>query len=807
MAYAVPANVTILNQQGGNDVQLYTSPTARFEADMAAKPSENRSRRMQVDYSLSASGPWLTETDFVNGFKSDSTTYRGEVYVGFQNGTLQPETKYFYRVYAAYTDGTVASPYSSGSFISVPQVEAPNLQAPSSESDIPVSNLTVDFSWDYSDPNAQGATLHTGSVFWWRVAASVDEPAGDWHVYVARRSGSSIVWWDEDPCFPREGFWNSYSNGLCSPVTDSEHLIATGTTLTQLTLPTTLFPQNQTIEWQVENVKQEWDTNSGLTRPEGGGAGSITLLKLHYHPGPVSNSRFFTITGPTSEPQIISPDDEEGIIASDDQVFEWEFRDPVFGTVQKTAQIRYKPVNDETWTLIDLGEFYADETYTLPANTLVPSTHYEWQVSTTNDRGEVSDWSFSGRFWAILQPGSGAVDAGEGEPIGALGCGTHRAFIYDRGGEIRRGEVTHLARIIWDRRRDDISEASIMVRDWDDDCGELLANTRCWMNELVIFRVNEDETMVRVWEGPITRITYRTDEVEVFAKDVMVYVYRRIMRQGYNDAYRLVNNVQQGLKTVVYRARKIITNALAYDDPNVIAYLTEFNFPDDARQSRVVDRYSRTAWEEVDDLAATAGLDYTTVGRRIILNDTHREIGRLPEMRDGDFGDDPIVSEYGMQMANVFAVTNNAGVYGIADRLVNGEPEFATGFIEQLASAYGEATGAAQEETLTPQALAELQQTLNDQAERNISPRHPTPVVVRVPDNTTLNPEVALGINQLVPGVWVAVRSIGTLREVVQMQKLDRVTMTEERGRETITVTLSPAPATTTDDETPPEEE
>ena len=63
--------------------------------------------------------------------------------------------------------------------------------------------------------------------------------------------------------------------------------------------------------------------------------------------------------------------------------------------------------------------------------------------------------------------------------------------------------------------------------------------------------------------------------------------------------------------------------------------------------------WSTTAWEQVDDLAATAGLDYTVIGRRILLWDTHVPIGRLPTMTDGDFSDSPIVTEYGMQTAHL----------------------------------------------------------------------------------------------------------------------------------------------------------
>ena len=77
-------------------------------------------------------------------------------------------------------------------------------------------------------------------------------------------------------------------------------------------------------------------------------------------------------------------------------------------------------------------------------------------------------------------------------------------------------------------------------------------------------------------------------------------------------------------------------------------------------------------------------------------------------------------------------------------------------------------------------------------AERSISDRFPPPVVVRVPDNTTLNPDAVVSIQQLVPGVVLPLRSTGTLRTVVASQKLDSVSVSEEDGKETITLVMSP---------------
>ena len=66
--------------------------------------------------------------------------------------------------------------------------------------------------------------------------------------------------------------------------------------------------------------------------------------------------------------------------------------------------------------------------------------------------------------------------------------------------------------------------------------------------------------------------------------------------------------------------------------------------------------------------------------------------------------------------------------------------------------------------------------------------------MVRVPDNSTLSPDLNVGINQLVPGVWIPIRCDGGIRTVSQWQKLDAVGVRQDANGETISVTMGPAP-------------
>lgn len=418
--------------------------------------------------------------------------------------------------------------------------------------------------------------------------------------------------------------------------------------------------------------------------------------------------------------------------------------------------------------------------------TIEATTQYEWRVQAQDEDGAWSNFSESARFWVVDAGQSGDVKPLPASSIegATLGCGSHTVEVYRRGGLTPVGKLKGTSVVEWGRTRDDISTAKIVVKDWDIDCGNLLASLQTWAYEVVIYR-NNGTSIDRVWEGPITLLTYEENEVEIQAKDVMAYLYRRIIKQRMNDS-----GTGNGT-TVTDRAARIIRNVMAPDDPNLLAYLTVLERPDDPMQYRSTPAYSRTAFEEVDDMAANAGLDYTAVGRRILLWSTKHRIGTLPEFKDEDLGSPPKVSEYGMSMANRYVVSDGNGVWGEATRLDVSGNDPVYGLVEMLSSTWA-SDSTEDSGTYTQEGLQTVIESFEGYAERSIADRYGPPVVVRVPDNTTLNPGTVLSIQHLVPGVVVPLRSFGTLRKVVATQKLDSIRVSESEGKETITITLSP---------------
>jgi hypothetical protein len=654
---------------------------------------------------------------------------------------LAKDTLYHGRLYSQDKRGQRSNSYVGLKFWTNRRPNPPFALLPADNTDFD-SGDTISFSWDSDDPDEESGFPETPTHyrFQWRRAATVVEPAGPWTLTTA--TGNPV----------------------------------------DIDIPATTFPPGSRYEWQisVRDPLGSWSEFSAANR--------------------------FYVTAVALPPRLISPSKNEARIFSDAIQFTWAFQTQITDETQTTADLRYRVVGEDdlSWTTLTGDEIEpgAAGSWTLDPETFNPAVHYEWQVRTTTSSITTSAWSQSQFFWSANTPGVAIDPIGldQTREQGTLGSHTNRIFVYTQGGGVLLGEITPCYQKTWHRKRDAIANCLVHVNQWDRDQQAFYRTLKPWAHEIVVFRNGE-----RVFEGPITRIDGDRSSLEIEAKDVMAYVYRRIMRQGYNDSYQINNGEQVGLNTVVWRARQIIMNALVYHDPNVLPYLSVLQHPQDAIQSRVVKDYTKTAWQEIDDLAATAGLDYTTIGRRIVLNDTHQPIGRLPEMGDGDFSEPPRVTVYGMSYATDFAATNNNGVYGLAIRRDRGViPAFGlpiitdftdTGYVEMIASEYGESDVAgAGTDSMTPEQIARLVATLEAQAERNIANRFPMPVVVRVPDNATLSPDINLGMRQLIPGVWIPLRSSGGVIEASQWQKLDSMTVEETDAGEKISVIMSPAP-------------
>lgn len=364
----------------------------------------------------------------------------------------------------------------------------------------------------------------------------------------------------------------------------------------------------------------------------------------------------------------------------------------------------------------------------------------------------------------------------------SLFCSRHQVYVFDRGGRHLIGELTPLSLVRWDRIRDDISQATIHIPVRSSECDQVLGILHAGRHEIAIYRGDQ-----RVWEGPITHLTFRRDRVEVQARDVMHYVYRLVMKGEYNNNYPNVN-------TIIRRVRNILLFELGRretEDPpiNVWPHVKLHETPEDARTAARTLMFASSVFDHIDALAARAGLDYTVVGRSIHLFDVDTSIGQTPTVTENDFLGDVIITEYGMELATYVAITDGEGHAGEA----GGEHPY-YGHVEVVHAAYDE--GTRKEDDPLP-TVAEMR----SQARRVLAGANPTPVVVRVPDGSTINPHGALSLVDLVPGVRIPLMAKLPGRTLLQMQKLDHMRVEETGGSgvaegvgETVQITMSPEP-------------
>jgi hypothetical protein len=368
----------------------------------------------------------------------------------------------------------------------------------------------------------------------------------------------------------------------------------------------------------------------------------------------------------------------------------------------------------------------------------------------------------------------------------AIDCiSKHTAFIFDRGGTTRMFQINDISEVRWNRVRDDISDANVKIA--AKNCftqEDSLAQIEPERHEMILYRGRE-----RVWEGPITRLGMNDIQMEIHAQDVLHYASRTVMEGAYDNSYSggvdktafAIDRIKAIILAEMTRKEAVEQAAFPGDDLppyNVLPHIVYHQTPTDARTSRATPKMHKTVWEELDDMAAKGGIDYTVVGRAIHVWDTSKPLGQTRTVGQAEFLSRIQATIYGMDLVTRAIVTDGEGNYGQA-----GGVDSYYGLSENLETAYDETEGA------TPPTSAEME----SQAERNMVGRNPAPLVLRVPDNSTLNPSGVLSIADLVPGVFIPLRAKILIRTFNQMQKLDRMSVVETSRSEKVSVTMSPA--------------
>lgn len=314
------------------------------------------------------------------------------------------------------------------------------------------------------------------------------------------------------------------------------------------------------------------------------------------------------------------------------------------------------------------------------------------------------------------------------------------------------------SRVQWSRVEDDWSEARI---DFPAACCGKLEQVRSWGHELHISRDGKE-----VWVGPVVLPNFCSGGNTIIARDMLWWLNRRKLHADHISA------AQGAVQTAV----ELITDGLAPDDPGILAAL-------DAAGVGVVGgrEYLADGKKYVLDLLkdlAKGSIDFTAVGRRIVIRPQGTSLGRTTMLTCKAFQGDVCATDNGLMAATHATVTGKGSVLGESGGI---DPFF--GLVEFLVD----------DQTITSNSTAA------DQASGLVASGNPPPLLVQPPDNSRLAPDAPVCIEQLVPGVEIPVFLDCVCRPVNQLMRLTKLNVTWDASGESVRPIMQPVATSVVD--------
>jgi hypothetical protein len=369
------------------------------------------------------------------------------------------------------------------------------------------------------------------------------------------------------------------------------------------------------------------------------------------------------------------------------------------------------------------------------------------------------------------------------------GCITrHTVLIHDRGGNRKVDQISQVSSVEWDRRLIERSAATVTLNAAACSAqAELLSKIEPRRHEVVIFRGND-----RVWEGPIVDAAFKRGGLTLTAKDVTEYVAHTPVSKDWIASsagtdlvtdrladileYELTTPYSVNVGTGATPTMQTFPRWETIAPPaNVLPFL-EARVGTTRTNAQVL-AFQMAVMDHVQDFATLNQVLYTVVGRKILLWDPSDTIGRLKTLTAADFTGDIDVYADGTELDVIGHIsgarTAGSSMAGVGSA---GSADPFYGVWTRVASSSGETNPTAA--------------SLNGQAANVIAGRAPVPLDIRVPDGSGLRLGRDLTVNQLVPGVLAPIRATLNYKEVSQVQRLSKVTVKEDAGKENVQVTF-----------------
>lgn len=375
-----------------------------------------------------------------------------------------------------------------------------------------------------------------------------------------------------------------------------------------------------------------------------------------------------------------------------------------------------------------------------------------------------------------------------------LGCGSDiQAFITAKCGGPTVCALTNITSIEFNRLLDAISTATVEVpvaigAGGSNPCCRCLADVEPWCHELHIFRNGEE-----VWCGPVVKVTYGFTKVVIEAMDVLAWTLVRIS-EGAID-FGVTDSNGDGTPDVATAevtdiALQILNIAFEEEDPCVLDYVlqTDLNNRPTAIGPVAVrfEAFADTAFDQLDQLSAL-GLDFTALGRRIILsvdgeNENQRVartltdqhiMGEIEVSKDGFNGATRVYSRY-LNDDTAGQCTADGSAIVPCPAVANGN-QFCYGPIE----------------IVRDDAVSFNFNTALQIAQKYVDAGTPIPRTIDFPGGSKLSPDTPFGINDIIPGNIMRVVLTNLCFDVAEDFKIQELTYSiNEQGEESVGISL-----------------
>lgn len=370
---------------------------------------------------------------------------------------------------------------------------------------------------------------------------------------------------------------------------------------------------------------------------------------------------------------------------------------------------------------------------------------------------------------------------------GVLGCPEqYSAVVHWRGGSrpYTSPGVDGLTEVQWNRTVNDTSEASIVIaKAKAPECCGLLGDLEPYIHELSLYR---DTGLV--WQGPITRVRESRSAFHIEAKDVTEWLARTMNTQllryvNVGDPAKPSGPVQRIAESIITLNVNDPTLSFPPDWCNIVGFIVR-------NDSTVLTRFEKDGTSDtaiwivpvlkiLDDELVPRGLEYTTVGRRLILGRPQLASDRAQATLTLDhFAGDIEIIKDGASGSAIMWATNQSS---------NDISDGAWGLSGFLNTPYGRL-----DSLVTSSAENMLGYDMLQLAQASQVGRYPVPIGLSIPNGSRLTSDAPVTIEQLVAGTRFNVITTGMCSRVTSAYRLTDVDVEWGDSGEQVAVSFVP---------------